>query len=159
MKCKKVKELFLDYTDLREDQRKSVDEHLRDCPECLNEFESYRTALGLLQNNLDFKPPQNYWEKFSLDQKTYFPLFDLKNYFQDKLEYLISLLRTPLLGPIPAYVLSFLILIFVSFSFSSVLRTAGYKPSKLVSNLIINEAQFLSAHDDGLLTIYTVSQK
>jgi hypothetical protein len=159
MRCKKVKDLLLDYADLHEGQKKSVDEHLRGCPECLNEFESYRTALGLLQNNLDFNPSENYWGKFGLERKSYPSFFDLKSYFLDKMEYLLSLLRTPLLGPIPAYVFSFLILIFVSFSFSSVLRTTGYKPSKLVSNLIINEAQLLSAKDDGLLTIYTISQK
>lgn len=159
MRCKKIKELFLDYADLQKDQKKSVDEHLRNCPECLNEFESYRTALGLLQNNLSFKPPESYWEKFSLEPKSYPSFFDLKSYFQDKLEYLLSLLRTPLLGPIPAYVFSLLILIFVSFSFSSVIRTKGYKPGKLVSNLIINETQFLTAKDDGLLTIYTISQR
>jgi hypothetical protein len=159
MKCKKAKEFLLDYADLGGDQRKSLDEHLKICPECLREYQSYKTARSLLQNNFTFKPPEDYWEKFSFEPKSYPPVFDLKSLIQDKLEHWLSLLRTPLLGPIPAYVFSFLLLIFVSFGLSSAFRSDGYKPNKLVSNLIIYEGKLLSASDDGLITIYKVSTK
>jgi len=159
MKCKKAKELLLDYTDLNEAQRRSLEEHFKNCPECLKEFEGYKASLGLLQKTLTFKPPQNYWEKFSFELRSYPPLLDLKSYFQDRLDFLFSLLRTPLLGPIPAYIFSLLLLIFASFSFSSLFRSGEYNPSNLVNNLIINEGQLLSASDDGFLTIYTLSQK
>ena len=159
MKCKKAKELLLDCAELSEMQKKSLEEHFENCPECLNEYEGYKASLGLLKKTLAFKPPQNYWEKFSLELKSYPPLLNFKSYFQDKVDFLFSLLRTPLLGPIPAYVFSLLLLIFATFSFSSLFRSGEYYPSNLVNNLIINEAQFLSASDDGFITIYTVSQK
>ena len=145
--------------DLNKDQKSSLNEHFRSCPACLKEFNDYQAALELLQNNLAFEPPQNYWERFSLESRRYSQIMDLKSKILDKLEYFISLLRTPLLGPIPAYAFSFLLLIFITLSFSSVFKFGNYKRSNLVSNLIINEAQFLSAYDDGLLTIYTISQK
>jgi hypothetical protein len=159
MKCKKAKEFLLDYADLGGDQRKSLDEHLKNCPECLKEYHSYKTALSLLQTNFTFKPPENYWEKFSLEPRSYPSVFDLKNLIRDKLELLLSLLRTPLLGPVPAYVFSFLLLIFVSFGLSSAFRSEGYRHDKLVSNLITYEGKLLSASDDGLITIYKVGTK
>ena len=77
MKCKKAKELFLDYLDLNKDQKSSLNEHFRSCPACLKEFNDYQAALELLQNNLAFEPPQNYWEKFSLGSRRYSQIMDL----------------------------------------------------------------------------------
>ncbi|MDH4223785.1 MAG: hypothetical protein OEV55_09635 [candidate division Zixibacteria bacterium] len=159
MKCKKAKKLFLDYQDLNENQRNSLNEHFKSCPVCLEEFKGYQTALDLLQSNLTFEPPQNYWEKFNLEQSYYSKLLDLKSNILDSLEYFFSLLRTPILGPIPTYVVSLLLLIFITLSFSTVFKIGDYNRGNLANNLIINEAQFLSASDNGLLTIYTISQK
>ena len=159
MKCKKAKKLFLDYQDLNENQRNSLNEHFKSCPFCLQEFKGYKTALDMLQSNLAFDPPQNYWEKFNLEQSYYSKLLDLKSNILDSLEYFFSLLRTPILGPIPTYVVSLLLLIFITLSFSTVFKIGDYNRGNLANNLIINEAQFLSASDNGLLTIYTISQK
>ncbi len=159
MRCKKAKEFLLDYADLGGERRKSLDEHLKNCPECLREYQSYKTALSLLQNNFSFKPPENYWEKFSLEPRSYPSILDLKSWIRDKWELLSSLLRTPLWGPIPTYVFSFLLLIFVGLGLSSAFRSEGYRHNKLVSNLIIYEGKLLSASDDGFVTIYKVSTK
>lgn len=125
----------------------------------LQEFEDYKSALLLLLNNVAFKPPENYWQKFSLKLRSGTSLSDFKNYLQDKLDYLLSLLQAPLLGPIPGFVFSILLLIVAAVGFSSLFRSGGYPSNSLVNNLIISEGQLLSARDDGLLTIYTVSQK
>ena len=159
MKCKKAKDFFLDYSDLSEVQKRFLHEHLKNCPECAKEFEDYKATLGLLQKTLIFKPPENYWEKFRLKLNSYPPLLELRNYLRAKLDFLFSLLQTPLLGPIPAYVFSLLLLIFAAFGFSSLSKSGGYSSRNLVNNLIIYEGQLLSASDDGFLTIYTVSQK
>ncbi|MDP3025739.1 MAG: hypothetical protein Q8O10_09430 [candidate division Zixibacteria bacterium] len=159
MRCKKGKDFFIDYKDLSEGKKGFLKEHFKICPECFKEFEEYNAALGLLQKALDFKPPANYWEGFSPKKNSAFPLFDFKSYLREKLDKLLALLRTPLLGPVPAYVFSVLILIGAAISLSSVFRSGGYSSGGLVNNLIIYEGQLLSAKDDGLLTIYTVSQK
>lgn len=159
MRCKKAKDFFLDYKDLSEKQKGFLKEHFKICPECFKEFEEYNTALNLLQKTLDFKPPDNYWEGLNLKKSAAYPLFDLKSYLREKLDKLLALLRTPLLGPVPAYVFSVLLLIGAAIGFSSVFRSGTYTSSSLVNNLIIYEGQLLSAKDDGLLTIYTVSQK
>ena len=159
MRCKKAKDFFLDYKDLGEEKKRFLKEHFKICPECLREFEEYNTALNLLQKALDFKPPDNYWEGFNLKKSVAYPLFDFRSYLREKLDKLLALLRTPLLGPVPAYVFSVLLLIGAAIGFSSVFRSGTYTSSSLVNNLIIYEGQLLSAKDDGLLTIYTVSQK
>ena len=159
MRCKKAKDFFLDYNDLSEKKKGFLKEHFKICPECLKEFEEYNAALNLLQKTLDFKPSDNYWEGFSPKKSVAYPLFDLKSYLREKLDKLSALLRTPLLGPVPAYVFSVLLLICAAIGFSSMLRSGTYSSGSLVNNLIIYEGQLLSAKDDGLLTIYTVSQK
>jgi hypothetical protein len=159
MRCKKGKDFFIDYKDLSEEKKRFFKEHFEICPECLKEFEEYNAALGLLQKALDFKPPANYWEGFSPKKNSTFPLFDFKSYLREKLDKFLALLRTPLLGKIPAYVFSVLLLIGAAIGLSSVFRSGGYSSGSLVNNLIIYEGQLLSAKDDGLLTIYTVSQK
>ncbi len=159
MRCKKAKDFFLDYKDLSEKKRGVLDEHFKICPDCCKEFAKFKAVLGLLKKTLDFKPPENYWEGFSHKKNSAFPQSDFKGYWQEKLETLLGLLRTPLLGPVPAYVFSVLLLIFAAISFSSVFRSGAYGSGNLVNNLIIYEGQLLSAKDDGLLTIYTVSQK
>jgi hypothetical protein len=159
MRCKKGKDFFIDYKDLSEGKKGFLKEHFKICPECFKEFEEYNAALGLLQKALDFKPPANYWEGFSPKKNSTFPLFDFKSYLREKLDKFLALLRTPLLGKIPAYVFSVLLLIGAAIGLSSVFRSGGYSSGSLVNNLIIYEGQLLSAKDDGLLTIYTVSQK
>ncbi|HVP35574.1 MAG TPA: hypothetical protein VMT04_01130 [Terriglobales bacterium] len=159
MRCKKAKDFFLDYNDLSEEKKRFLKEHFKICPECFKEFEEYSAALNLLEKTLNFKPPDDYWEDFSLKRKLVFPLFDLKSYLREKLDSLLAFLRTPLLGPVPAYAFSVLILIGAAIGFSSIFRSGTYGSGSLVNNLIIYEGQLLSAKDDGLLTIYTVSQK
>jgi len=159
MRCKKGKDFFIDYKDLNEEKKRFFKEHFEICPECLKEFEEYNAALGLLQKALDFKPPANYWEGFSLKKSVAYPLFDFRSHLREKLDKFLALLRTPLLGPVPAYVFSVLLLICAAIGLSSVFRAGGYSSGSLVNNLIIYEGQLLSAKDDGLLTIYTVSQK
>jgi len=159
MRCKKAKIFFLDYKDLSEEKKRLLKEHFKICSECFKEFEEYNATLNLLQKTLDFKPPKNYWEGFSPRRNSVFPLFDLKSYLHEKTDKLLALLRTPLLGPIPAYVFSVLLLICAAIGLSSVFRAGTYSSGSLVNNLIIYEGQLLSAKDDGLLTIYTVSQK
>src|SRR3989304_4899448 len=149
MRCKKAKDFFLDYNDLSEKKKGFLKEHFKICPECLKEFEEYNAALNLLQKTLDFKPSDNYWEGFSPKKSVAYPLFDLKSYLREKLDKLSALLRTPLLGPVPAYVFSVLILIGAAIGFSSMLRSGTYSSGSLVNNLIIYEGQLLSAKDDG----------
>lgn len=159
MRCKKAKDFFLDYQDLSEKKRGVLNEHFKICPECCKEFAEYKAALVLLKKTLDFKPPDNYWEDLSHKKSSPLPQSDFKGYLREKLETLLGWLRTPLLGPVPAYVFSVLLLLFAAISFSSVFRSGTYGSGNLVNNLIIYEGQLLSAKDDGLLTIYTVSQK
>ena len=159
MRCKKAKDFFLDYDELNEKKKGLLREHFKICPECLKEFEEYKAALGLLEKSLDFKPPDNYWEGFSPKKGGTYPLFDFSSYLREKLDKLLALLRMPLVGPVPAYVFSVLILLGAAIGFSSVFRSGTYPSGSLVNNLIIYEGQLLSAKDDGLLTIYTVSQK
>ncbi len=159
MRCKKAKDFILDYQDLSDTDKRFLQEHLDSCPECSREFEDYKAALLLLLNSVSFKPPENYWQKFGLKLRSSSFFSDLKIGLQERLDYLLSLLRAPLLGPIPGYVFSLIVLAVAAVGFSSLFGSGRYPSHSLVNNLIISEGQLLSAKDDGLLTIYTVSQK
>lgn len=159
MRCKKAKVFFLDYKELSEEKKKLLEEHFKICPDCLKEFEEYNAALGLLKKTLHFEPPKDYWKDFIPRKKSTWQRFNFIDYLGEKLDLFSGLLRTPVLGPVPAYVFSVLLLLVAAVGVSSAFRTGSYSSGSLVNNLIIYEGQLLSAKDDGLLTIYTVSQK
>ncbi len=50
MRCKKLRKIYPKYTDgeLPEEQRQSVEEHIRDCPDCSTEVGSLRKMRSLL---------------------------------------------------------------------------------------------------------------
>ncbi|WP_199614941.1 anti-sigma factor family protein [Paenibacillus alkalitolerans] len=56
MKCNEIRELFGDYWDLPESDwnRVRVDEHVKRCPECADEFEMWRESAELIQSTAAF---------------------------------------------------------------------------------------------------------
>ena len=66
MEHKKIKELISSYIDGELDaaQRKAVEEHLKECPECRKEFEEM-DKFEEVMNKMEFKkPPKEMWQVY-----------------------------------------------------------------------------------------------
>jgi hypothetical protein len=157
MRCRKAKKTIVNYADLDQTQKKRLDEHLNSCPECLSEFHLHQSSLNLVKEVIDFEEPEGFWQDYQVDVQRKIPSSPLWQKLLGEMENLASLIKTPLLGPIPAYVFSFIILLFLAMGLYPTLST--FKRSEgFDNNLVVYEGELLSAVDEGGVTIYTVGK-
>ena len=155
MKCRKVKKALVNYADLEEPQRKRLDEHLQSCPDCLSEFRLHQSSLNLVKRIINFEESEDFWQDYQVDLRRKIPSPPLWQKLSGKMENLASLIKTPLFGPLPAYVFSFVLLLFLAVGLYPSLSPSKHSES-FDSDLVVYEGELLSAVDDGGVTIYTV---
>lgn len=65
MNCNEIKDMFSLYIDgeLDENERKTVEEHVRFCESCRNELEQYKKIINMLQNLIEEEPPIGYCKR------------------------------------------------------------------------------------------------
>jgi hypothetical protein len=158
MKCRKALRLICCYADLDLPQKKELDEHLQSCPDCFHEFSLLQNSMQVLKENLTFEESEDFWKDYRLDLKLRIPVMSLWKRLWAEVEQWTSLIRTPVLGPVPAYVFSFVLVVLIALSmlpgFLSPRRVEAFN-----NNLVIYEGGLLSAVDDGGVTIYTLKGK
>ena len=158
MKCRKAKNAIVNYADLDEPQRERVEEHLKSCPDCLSEFHLHQKSLNLVKEIISFNRPEDYWQDYQVDVRRKIPPLSLRQKFLGKMENFSSIIKTPLLGSVPAYAFSAVLLLFLAVglypALSSSKRAEGFD-----NNLVVYEGELLSAIDDGGVTIYTVGTR
>jgi len=157
MKCRKAQKLILSYPELDLPQKKRLDEHLLSCPHCSYELSLHLKSLDLLREATTFEKSSEFWEGYQVDLERAIPPSPLWSRFRTKLEKLATLIRTPILGPVPAYVFSFALLALLTLSlypdfFSSKSR------EDFTNNLVVYEGELLSAVDEGGVTIYILGK-
>ncbi len=155
MKCRKAKKLILSYAELDSPLKKRLDEHLLSCPQCSYEFSLHLKSINLLKDVISFEGSKDFWDGYQVNLKGKIPPSPFWSRAWTKMEGLTSLFRTPVLGPVPAYVFSFALIALLTLSFYP-----GFFSSKNVegfkNNLVVYEGELLSVVDDGGVTIYTL---
>ncbi len=159
MDCKKAEKLILGFPDLAPSQKAVLEEHLRVCPLCAREFDFYQNSLKLMKKVLSFDVPENYWSEY---EKSLTPrlssISPRGEWWKDRLESLLQFLRVPLLGPVPAFVFSIIVLVFLFVGlYPAFVQDKSSQSFK--NNLVINEGGLLSSIDDGRMTIYSVGKR
>jgi hypothetical protein len=155
MKCRKAKKLILSYAELDLPQKKRLDEHLVSCPDCSYELTLHLKSINFLKDVVHFEESAGLWEGYQVNLKRKIVSPPVWSRVWTKVERLTSLFRTPVLGPVPAYVFSFAVIALLTLSlypgFFSSKNAEGFK-----NNLVVYEGELLSAVDDGGVTIYTL---
>lgn len=159
MDCRKAEKLILSFADLTPAERATLEEHLKVCPFCAKEFDFYRNSLTLMKKVLSFDVPEDYWSEY---EKSLTPRLSSvsphRKWLKDRLESVVQFLRVPLLGPVPAFVFSLIILAFLFIGlYPSFVQHKSSQTFK--NNLIIFEGQLLSSNDDGRMTIYSMGKR
>ncbi|KPL03986.1 MAG: hypothetical protein AMJ90_02430 [candidate division Zixibacteria bacterium SM23_73_2] len=158
MNCKKIRKLILNYWDLTGEEKKALDQHLRDCPLCAKEFDFYNNSIEMIKNSFKFEAGENFWELYESVLSHKLSNISAKNRILNWLDDFFQFLKTPILGPLPAYVFSILIFLFVLLglypAFHSRTLSEGFE-----NNLVINDEEIFSSIDDGGVTIYSVDKK
>ncbi|MCK4428321.1 MAG: hypothetical protein KAW16_07555, partial [candidate division Zixibacteria bacterium] len=115
-------------------------------------------SLNLVKEVINFEEPEDFWQDYQVDVRRKIPSPPLWQKLSGKMESLTSLIKTPLFGPIPAYVFSAALLLFLAVGLYPTLspseRSEGFD-----NNLVVYEGELLSAIDDGGVTIYTVGNR
>lgn len=155
MKCRKAKKLILSYAELDLPSKTRLDEHLESCPHCSSEFSFHQNSISFLREVFSLENAEDLWEDYQVNLKRRIGPPPFWSRVWTKVEGLTSLFRTPVLGPVPAYVFSFALIALLTLSlypgiFSSK-NVEGFK-----NNLVVYEGELLSAVDDGGVTIYTL---
>ena len=155
MKCRKVLKLVCCYADLDLPQRKKLDEHLQNCPGCSREYSFHQNSMQLLKEIIHFEESEDFWKDYLVDVNASIQPTPWWKRLRTEVEQWTGLIRTPILGPIPAYVFSFVVIVILGLSllpgFLSPQRAEAF-----TNSLVINEGGLLSAVDDGGVTIYTL---
>ncbi len=158
MKCRKAQKLILSYAELNPPQKEMLDEHVGGCPHCSYELTLYLKSMDLLKEGVYFEESKDFWKGYQVDVKRRISPPPFWNRVWTEMERLAGLIRTPVLGPVPAYVLSFALIAFVTLSlypgFLSSRDTEGFR-----NNLVVYEGGLLSAIDDEGVTIYTLESR
>jgi len=158
MDCKNVRKLLWDFMDLNPEKKSTLEKHFESCPHCKEHFISYQKSCGSIKKALEFEAPQNYWNDFALNLSTKKPYSFLSRIWANQVSEAIGFLRTPLLGPVPAYLFSALLLVFLALGlFPTFLSNKQLE--RWPNNLVIAENQLISAVDDGRVTIYSAEIK
>lgn len=144
--------------DLNPEKKSTLEKHFESCPHCKEQFISYQKSCASIKKTLEFEAPQDYWNDFTLSLSTKKPYSLLSRIWANQVSEAIGFLRTPLLGPVPAYLFSVLLLVFLALGLFPTLLSN--KPiERWPNNLVIAESQLISAMDDGRVTIYTAEIK
>jgi len=155
MKCRRAKKLILSYAELNSPLKKRLDEHLVSCHQCSYEFSLHLKSINLLKEVISFEESKDFWEGYQVNLKRKISPIPFWSRAWRKMERLTSLIRTPILGPIPAYVFSFALIALLTLSlypdFLSSKKTEGFS-----NNLVVYEGELLSAVDEQGVTIYTL---
>ena len=151
MKCRKAKKFIHCYSELKEVDKNALELHLESCPSCRSELEWHKASMGLFKRALAFEDKEVSWEGFvdqlPLESKPQSWLTLVK----EKLNDFIRLVVTPVWGPVPAYVLSLIIVFVASFGiYSSLLKRDG----QTLRDIVVYDKEYLSSVDDGEKTIY-----
>ena len=149
---------MVNYADLDEPQRKRLEEHFKACPECLSEFHLHQSSLNLVKEVINFEETEDFWQDYQVDVRRKIPSPPLWQKLSGKMESLAGLIKTPLFGPIPAYIFSVLLLLFLAVGLYPTLFLSEH-PEGFDNNLVVYEGELLSAIDDGGVTIYTVGSR
>jgi hypothetical protein len=155
MKCKKVLKLVCCYADLDLPQKKRLDEHLQSCPDCSREFSLQQNSMQFLKEIIHFEESEDFWKDYQVDLKTRIPPTPWWGRLRTEVEQWASLIRTPILGQVPAYVLSFVVVILLALSLLPGLLSPQ-RAEAFTNCLVVYEGGLLSTVDDGGVTIYSL---
>jgi anti-sigma factor RsiW len=155
MKCRKAKKLIFSYAELDPPLKEMLDDHAKSCPHCSHELALHLRSMNLVREGIHFEESADFWKDYRVDVKRRVLPPSLWNRVQAKVERLTGLFRTPILGPVPAYVFSFALIAVLTMSlFPGFLSSSSAKGFS--NDLVVYEGGLLSAIDDDGVTVYTL---
>jgi anti-sigma factor RsiW len=158
MKCRKALKLILSYSELDPSCKRRLDEHLKSCPHCSSEFSLHQESINFVKETVSFQGTKDFWEDYQVNVSRRIPSGSLWGKAWIKVEGLACLFRTPVLGPVPAYIFSLAVIALLTVSlypgFFSSRETKGFR-----NDLVPYELEVISTVDNGVETIYTFASK
>ncbi len=159
MKCRKARKLILSYAELDSSQTKSLDQHLKSCPHCSLEFSLNQRSMNFVKEAVSFQESKDFWKDYRVNLERRIPSTSLLSRVWTKVEALTSIFGTPVLGPVPGYVFSFVLIALVTVSLYTEFLSAGNNAERFSNDLVPYEVELVSSADDGVKTIYMFANR
>jgi hypothetical protein len=155
MKCRKACKLIPSYAELPSHQKKSLDEHLSSCPRCSLVFSSYLKSINLCKETVCFEESKEFWSDYQVNLNL--PVFaaPLWSRIWTMVEGVAGLVRTPILGPVPAYVFSVFLIVLLTFGLYP--RLFSQPVGSFKNDMVAQELEVRGAPDDGQYSRYIVA--
>ena len=158
MGCKKIKKLILNYWDLTDQERECLEEHLKDCPSCAKEFDFYHNSMEMIKQSFEFEVGENFWELYESALSKKLSKVATKSLILSWVEDFFQFLKTPIIGPLPTYLFSILIVLLFLIGLYPAFNSKSFS-KRFENNLVIHEGEIFSTIDDGEVTIYLLEKK
>jgi hypothetical protein len=156
MKCRKACKLIPSYAELPSHQKKSLDEHLSSCPHCSLVFSSYLKSISLCKETVCFEESKDFWSDYQVNLSRPVVPTPLWSRIWTMVERVAGLFRTPVLGPVPAYIFSvFLIALLTLGLYPRLFSTQTVGSFK--NDMVAQELEVRGAPDDGQYSHYIVA--
>jgi anti-sigma factor RsiW len=158
MKCRKAQKLILSYADLDASRKAKLSQHLKTCPHCSHEFSLHQNSFIALKEAVNFEESRDFWNDFRVNLERRIPSASLWRKVWTKVEGLTCLFRTPVLGPVPAYVFSFVLITLLTVSLYPEFLSSR-NTQRFSNDLEPYGLELISAVDNGVETIYTFANR
>jgi hypothetical protein len=156
MKCRKARRLIPSYAELVSGQKKKLDEHLSSCPGCSHEFSSYLKSIDLCKETICFEESKDFWGDFRVNPNARIDASPLWSRLWAKVEGATGLFRTPVLGPVPAYIFSVVVIVLLWLGlYSSLIATQRMVTFR--NDIVTHEWEVRGTFDDGEYSHYIVA--
>jgi hypothetical protein len=156
MKCRKARRLIPSYAELVSGQKKRLDEHLSSCPGCSREFSSYLKSIDLFKQASSFEESKDFWGGFWVNLNARIDPSPLWSRLWAKAEGVAGIFRTPVLGPVPAYIFSVFVILLLSLGLYSSLAATG-RMVTFRSDIVTHDLEVRGTFDDGEYSHYVVA--
>jgi hypothetical protein len=148
MKCRKARKLILSYAELSFLRKKRLDDHLSSCLNCSREFSSYLKSIDLCKEASCFEESKDFWSDYRIDLDRKIAKLPIWSRIWTRVEGVAGYFLTPVLGPVPAYIFSFLLIALLTIGLYPTLF-ATEPMGSFKNDMVAQELEVRGAFDDG----------
>jgi hypothetical protein len=159
MKCRKAQRLIFSYAELSSSQKKRLDEHVKSCRHCSHEFSLNQRSMSFVKEAVSFQESGDFWKDYRVNLERPIPSTSLLSRIWTKVEALTTIFGTPVLGPVPGYVFSFVLIALVTVSLYADFLSAKNNAQRFSNDLVPYGVELVSSADNGAETIYVFASR
>jgi hypothetical protein len=115
--------------------------------------------MSFVKEAVSFQESGDFWKDYRVNLERPIPSASLLSRIWTKVEALTTIFGTPLLGPVPGYVFSFVLIALVTVSLYADFLSAKNNAQRFSNDLVPYGVELVSSADNGAETIYVFASR